>query len=323
MNIRPKAAIRWLLLAVAVSMAAPVAAQDGPVAPYAPPADIASLAGNIVADGSTNTGPITQAAAEDFTRLAPKVRISVDQAGTGGGFARFCRGETQIQNASRPMAPAEIEACAAGGIEYLQFTVALDGVTLVVNPLLDITCLTVEQAKHLWEAGSDVHAFSDLDPALPDWPLSFYGPAPDSGTFQYFAEQVIGKDGDLRQDYQPSEDYNVLVNGVAYDQSGTGIIGYAYYDQNRDDLRALAIDPGTGCVAPSRSSIEDGSYAPLSRPLFIYVSKDALARPEVREFARFYLANAAELAPEVGYIAVPAETAAADVEMLNQAVGGA
>lgn len=309
-------------LALAALLAAPGAAQDAQMPVYQPPADIASLSGAIVTDGSTNTGPITQAAAEDFSRLAPKVRISVDQAGSGGGFARFCRGETQIQNASRPIAPAEIDACATAGVEYLQLTVGLDGVTLVVNPLLDVTCLTVDQAKALWEDGSPVHSFSDLDPAFPEWPLSLYGPAPDSGTFQFFADEVIGRNGDLRQDYQPSQDYNVIVNGIAYDQGGTGIIGYAYYDQNRDDLRAIAIDGGDGCVAPSAKTIMDGTYAPLSRPLFIYVNTAALARPEVREFIRFYLANAGGLAEELGNVAIPPQIAEADAAALESAIAG-
>jgi phosphate transport system substrate-binding protein len=308
-------------IAIAALLAAPCAAQDATPA-YRPPADIATLSGTIIADGSTNTGPITQTAAEDFSRIAPKVRISVDQTGSGGGFARFCRGETSLQNASRPISPAEIDACAANGVDYLQVTVGLDGVTLVVNPLLDVTCLTLDQAKALWETSSLVDSFSDLDPLLPDWPLSLYGPAPDSGTFQFFVEQVIGKDGDLRDDYQPSQDYNVLVNGIAYDAAGTGIIGYAYYDENRDDLRALAIDAGAGCVAPSASTIVNGDYAPLSRPLYVYVNVADLRRPEVREFVRYELAHAGELAGEIGYVAVPDVVAAADAAALEAAIAG-
>lgn len=316
-------AVAVLAATLAAGGAGLARAQDGAPPAYSPPSDIGSLSGAIVSDGSTNTGPITQAAAEDFAALAPKVRISVDQAGSGGGFARFCRGETTIQNASRPIAQAEADACAANGIAYLRLTVALDGVTLVVNPMLDVTCLTTAQARALWTEDSTVAAFSDLDPLLPDDALSFYGPAPDSGTYQYFTEQIVGKDGGLRRDYLPSQDYNVLVNGISYDAAGTGIVGFAYYDLNRDDLRALAIDAGDGCVAPSFQTIANGAYAPLSRPLSIYVNTADLQRPEVREFVRFYLANAAGLVADTGEIPVPAATASDAAAALEAAIAGA
>jgi len=310
-------------MAVALALAMPAAARQATPVAYAPPADLATLAGSIVSDGSANTGPITQAVAEDFSAIAPKVRISVDQAGTGGGFSRFCRGETDIQNASRLIKDEEIALCAESGVEFVELSVARDGITLGVNPTLPVDCLTTEQIRALWTLDSTIANFSELSPGFPDQDISLYGPAPDSGTFSFFVDEIMGKDGDLRGDYLPSQDYNTLVNGVVYDAGGIAVLGYAYYDQNRDALKALEVDAGDGCVAPTPETIRDGSYAPLSRPLYVYVSTASLARPEVREFMRFYVANAPALTAEIGFVPETDEIVREDAAELEAAIAGA
>lgn len=289
---------------------------------FAQEVDRTSLSGEIVSDGSSTVGPITQAVAEEFAAEAPDVRTSVDISGTGGGFERFCNGETDIQNASRPIEDDEIANCKENGVEYLDLEVAFDGITVVVNPDLPMECLTVDQLAQLWAPNSTVANFNELDPSFPDQTVDLYGPGTDSGTFDYFTDVINGEEGASRTDYTPSEDDNVLVEGVAGSAGGLGYFGYAYFENNQDRLKAVAIDGGDGCVAPSPETIADGSYAPLSRPLYVYVNAESLQRPEVQEFARFYLEQAPALVGEVGYVASPDETYTRDAAELEAAIAG-
>jgi phosphate transport system substrate-binding protein len=254
-------------------------------------------------DGSSTVYPITEAVAEEFIKLHPDVKVTVGVSGTGGGFKKFCAGETDINDASRPIKQKESEACQAKGIEWIELKVAFDGISVVVNPQNDwVECLTVEELKRLWEPASPVKKWSDLRPEWPDEEIRLYGPDTDSGTFDYFTEAIVGEEDASRADYTASADDYMLVHGVAWDKYGLGYFGYAYYAENTDKLRAVAIDAGEGCIAPSPETIEGGKYKSLSRPLFIYVSKEALQRPEVEAFVRFYLTEGVALILEVGYV---------------------
>lgn len=298
-------------------------AQDATPIPYTPPANAGELSGKIIADGSSTVGPITEAVTEEFNAVAPNVEVEVNISGTGGGFKRFCAGETDIQDASRPIKPEEEEACRQAGVNYYVFEVAYDGLSIVVNPANDfVECLTVDQLKRLWEANSTVDSWNDLNPEWPDKPISLYGPGTDSGTYDYFVEAIIGGDGSTRTDYTPSEDDNVLVEGVAGDENALGFFGFAYYEQNQDRLKLVAVDGGNGCVLPSKETVRDLSYKPLSRPLFVYVKAESLTRPEVQEFMRFYLANAMELVDDVGYVDSPVEVYVRDQQKLEAAIAG-
>lgn len=298
-------------------------AQDATPIPYTPPANAGDLSGKIIADGSSTVGPITEAVTEEFNAVAPNVEVEVNISGTGGGFKRFCAGETDIQDASRPIKPEEEEACRQAGVNYYVFEVAYDGLSIVVNPANDfVECLTVDQLKRLWEANSTVDSWNDLNPEWPDKPISLYGPGTDSGTYDYFVEAIIGGDGSTRTDYTPSEDDNVLVEGVAGDENALGFFGFAYYEQNHDRLKLVAVDGGNGCVLPSKETVRDLSYKPLSRPLFVYVKAESLTRPEVQEFMRFYLANAMELVDDVGYVDSPVEVYVRDQQKLEAAIAG-
>ena len=262
------------------------------------------LSGRIEADGSSTVGPYTTAAAERFQQQNPDVQITVGVSGTGGGFERFCRGETDLSNASRPIKDEEAAACKAKGVEYVEFQVANDALTVVVNKDNDwVTCLTTEQLKKIWGPGSKVSNWNQIDTSFPDQKLALFGPGTDSGTFDYFTEVINGEAGASRSDYNASEDDNTTVTGVAGEKGGLGYFGFSYFEENQDKLNAVEIDGGDGCVAPSVETAQDGSYKPLSRPLFIYVKKDALQRPEVEAFLRYILdqetaiAGAAQFVP--------------------------
>lgn len=277
--------------------------------PYEPRNDLSTLSGVIAVDGSSTVYPITDEAAVQFMDLADDVEIEVAFSGTGGGFEKFCRGETDVQDASRPINPDEIAACAQAGVNYYLFEVGYDGISIVVNPANDfVSCLTTAQLKHLWQHEEPASTWRDLDPSWPDDAIELYGPGPDSGTYDYFVETIIGvTDGsDLsRTDYFPSENDLDLVAGVEAQEDGLGFFGYAYYEQDRDKLKLVSVDGGNGCVAPSPQTIADGTYSPLSRLLYVYVKADSLQRPEVQEFVRFYVANARQLTIDVGYVAAP------------------
>jgi phosphate transport system substrate-binding protein len=252
-------------------------------------------------DGSSTVFPITEAVAEEFAKVRKDVRVTVGISGTGGGFKRFAAGELDVADASRPIKQKEIDACLAGGVAFIELPVAYDGLSIVVNPKNTwVDHLTVAELKRIWEPGSQVTKWSDVRAGWPDRAIKLYGPGADSGTFDYFTEAIVGTARASRSDYQASEDDNTLVMGVAGDQDGLGYFGFAYFEENAERLELVPVDGGSGPVLPSIETIKTGTYAPLSRPLFIYVRKSA--RPEVKEFVQFYLDNAPELAGEVGYV---------------------
>jgi phosphate transport system substrate-binding protein len=250
------------------------------------------LSGRIEADGSSTVGPYATAAAERFQEQEPNVQVTVGVSGSGGGFERFCRGETDLSNASRPIKDEEAAACKDKGIDYSEFQVANDALTVVVNKDNDwVTCLTTAQLKKIWEPGSKVENWKDVDPSFPDQKLSLFGPGTDSGTFDYFTGEINGEEGASRSDYSATEDDNTIVTGVGGEKGGLGYFGFSYFEENQDTLKAAEIDGGDGCVAPSVAAAQDGTYKPLSRPLFIYVKKDSLQRPEVKAFVQYILDN--------------------------------
>lgn len=262
----------------------------------------------ISVDGSSTVYPVTQAVAEEFMAADPGIRVSVGYSGTGGGFKKFCRGETDLSDASRPISREETALCERNGVDYTRLTVAFDGITVVANPQNDwARCLTVEELRKIWRPRSTVRRWSDVRSAWPGREMPLYGPGTDSGTFDYFTEAVVGEEAASRADYTASEDDNVLVMGVAGDAAALGYFGFAYYQENQERLKALEVDGGQGCVAPTPATIESGDYQPLSRPLYVYVARAAMERPAVQDFVRFYLENARELVPQVGYVPLSPE----------------
>ncbi|HEX2041347.1 MAG TPA: PstS family phosphate ABC transporter substrate-binding protein [Acidimicrobiales bacterium] len=261
------------------------------------------LSGSIRIDGSSTVAPLSEAAAERFMEEHNHVRITVGTSGTGGGFEKFCNGETDVSDASRPIKQSEKDACAAKGIRYEQLTVANDGLAVVVNPQNTwVTCLTVDQLKKVWAPRSTVSNWRDVDPSFPDERIALFGAGTDSGTFDYFTEAVNGKEGASRTDYTASEDDNVTVSGVAGTKGAIGYLGLSYVEENQGRVKAVAVDGGAGCVAPSAQTVQNSSYKPLGRPLFIYPKADALQRPEVREFVRSYIENAEEIAADARFV---------------------
>jgi phosphate transport system substrate-binding protein len=255
------------------------------------------LSGEINIDGSSTVGPFAQAAAETFQAENPDVQITVGQSGTGGGFEKFCNGETDISDASRPIdVEEEVPICEKNGVAYKEVQVANDGISIVTNPDIEVDCLTTKQLKQIWEQGSKVKSLADVDPSLPDTPLKLFGPGTDSGTFEFFTEEINGEEGNTRKDYQPSEDDNILVQGVSGESGGLGYFGHSYYEQNADKLNLVKIDAGDGCIESTAETIADGTYTPLSRPLFMYPSDEAMKRPEVKAFMDYVLANHATIA---------------------------
>jgi len=266
------------------------------------------LRGTVSLDGSSTVYPISEAIAEEFLSVAPRVRVTVGVSGTGGGFKKFLSREIDINDASRTIKNSEVEEARANGIDYLEIPVAFDGLSVVVNPNNTwVDYLTVDELRMIWQPGSMVDSWDDIRPNWPQLPIRLYGPGTDSGTFDYFTESVNGESGASRPDYTASEDDNVLVQGISGDENALGFFGYAYYIENQDNLKIVPIDEGNGPVAPTAQSINDGTYSPLSRPIFVYLNTDSLARPEVRSFVDFYIDNAAGIANEVGYIELPEE----------------
>ena len=262
-------------------------------------------------DGSSTVFPITEAVAEEFQKAKQnKVKVTVGISGTGGGFKKFCRGETDVSDASRPILKKEMEDCKAAGIEYFELPVAFDALTVVINPKNSfIKQLTIAEMKKMWEpaAQGKVTRWNQVNPAWPDQPMKLFGAGADSGTFDYFTEAVVGKAKSSRGDFTASEDDNVLVQGVARDVNALGYFGFAYYVENKDKLKAVPIVNDKGQpVLPSLEAVVKGSYQPLSRPIFIYLNAKSLAKPEVKEFAQFYMEHAAKLAQEVKYVPLPA-----------------
>lgn len=266
------------------------------------------LAGSLVIDGSSTVFPITEAVANAFEARFPAVEIQLGVSGTGGGFRKFCAGETVVQNASRPIKAKEAELCAAAGIAFIELPVAFDGLTFVVHRSNDwAACMSLDELRRLWEPAAEgrILRWSDLRPGWPNRLFHLYGAGRDSGTFDYVTSAVVGRDGESRHDYTGSEDDYLLAQKVAADPEGLGFFGFAYYREYQATLNAVAIDGGGGCVAPDEQSIVSGAYRPLSRPIFIYVARAALDRPEVRAFAEFYLDAAPSLVPAAAYVALP------------------
>ena len=287
-----------------------------------------ALAQDIVKlDGSSTVFPVSEAVAEDFQKAnRGKIRVTVGISGTGGGFKKFCRGETDISNASRPILAKEMDECRKAGIEYYEFPVAFDALTVVVNPKNNfIKQLTVSEMKKMWEpaAQGKVTRWNQVNPAWPDAPMKLFGPGADSGTFDYFTEAVVGKSKSSRGDFTASEDDNVLVQGVSRDVNGLGYFGFAYYVENKDKLKAVPIVNEKGqAVAPSMEAVEKGTYTPLARPIFIYVSSKSLERPEVKSFVEYYLKNGGPLAKEVKYVPLPANAYKIALEHLQKGKKG-
>jgi phosphate transport system substrate-binding protein len=280
----------------------------------------------ISVDGSSTVYLISVAAAEKFHEVDPNVNVVVGESGTGGGMKKFSAGEIDVCDASRKIKSEEAAACEAAGVDFIELQIAFDGLAVVVNPQNDwCDSLTIEQLKTIWrkESQDSVMKWSDVNPDWPDEPFKLYGPGPDSGTFDYFTAEINGAEGVCRQDYSPSENDNALVQGVAGDKGALGYFGYGYYAENKDKLKLLSIDAGDGPVLPDPDKVRDGTYHPLARPLYLYVRTSALERPEVVKFLEYYLDQADELAPAVGYVAVTDEIARQSRETLDAAVKSA
>jgi phosphate transport system substrate-binding protein len=282
-----------------------------------------NVRGEITADGSSTVYPITEAMAEEFgMETGGGVSVTVAYSGTGGGFKRFCAGDTDISNASRPISDSEKQLCTAAGVEWLELPIAIDGLTLVVHPSNNfVQCMTVEEVRRVWEPGSTVRRWSDVRDGFPDRPITLYGAGTNSGTFDYFTEAVMGRTGAIRDDFTASEDDNVLVQGVGGDTNAFGFFGYAYFAENQDRIRSVAVDDGNGCISPTPETILGGTYTPLSRPLFIYVNRTALEQQAVREFVTFYITHAEELVPQVGYVPFPSDRYQQNLSELESGAG--
>ena len=271
-------------------------------------------------DGSSTVFPVTEAVAEEFQKAKRgAVNVTVGISGTGGGFKKFCRGETDVANASRPILKKEMDDCGKAGIRYYEMPIAYDALTVMVNPQNTfIKSMSVAELKKIWEPGAQgkINSWKDVNPAWPDQKIKLYGAGSDSGTFDYFTEAIVGKAKSSRGDYTASEDDNVLVQGIAGDKGALGYFGFAYYIENQKKLKAVAIDGGKGPVAPTPENVDNGSYQPLSRPIFIYVSEKSLDKPEVKEFVEFYMKSAAPLVKEVKYIPLPAKAYSGNLEHL-------
>ena len=271
------------------------------------------LTGRVQIDGSSTVYPVTQAVAEEFMQEHPRARVQVSMSGTGGGFSKFLRGETDINNASRPITAEELQKAQQNDANFIELPVAYDGIAVVANPQNDwLNCLTVEELRSIWAPNSDVQTWSDVRPSFPDQQISLYGPGTASGTYDYFTEAVVGEEGASRTDFTASEDDNVLVQGVAGDEGALGFFGLAYYEENQDQLKLIGIDDGNpnngeGCVKPSAETVANNTYQPLSRPLLMYVSAAHAGDEAVNTFVNYYLNNVGQLARQVGYVPLSSE----------------
>jgi phosphate transport system substrate-binding protein len=278
--------------------------------------------GAISADGSSTVGPYVTSAAERF-RDESGADVTVGISGTGGGFERFCRDETDLSNASRPIKDEESAICEENGVEYVELQVANDALTVVVNPENDwATCLTVEELNAMWKPGSTVENWNQVRDDFPDEGLTLFGPGTDSGTFDYFTDVINGEEGASRTDYSPSEDDNVTVQGVSGTKGGLGYFGFSYFEENQETLKAVEIDGGDGCVAPSVENAQAGDYAPLARPLFVYAKTSALERAEVEDFMRFMLENETSIAEEAQFVPLNETQLEENLAKLDEATGG-
>ncbi|GAA3642841.1 hypothetical protein GCM10022200_28390 [Microbacterium awajiense] len=284
-----------------------------------------AMGGTVASDGSSTVAPLTEAAATEFASVEPEIQVTVATSGTGGGFKTFCAGETDLSNASRPIKDEEAEACADAGIEFTEIVIANDGLSVVVNPENDwIDCITVEQLNTIWspESEGEIMNWNQVDPSFPDEPLTLYGAGTDSGTFDYFTDVINGEEGASRTDYSPSEDDNVTIQGVSGELGAMGYFGLSYLEENMDLLKGLEVDGGDGCVYPSTETVQDGSYTPLGRPLFIYVSNASYAdKPEVQTFVDYYVENAVSVAQAALFVPLTDEQVSIAQEELASLIG--
>jgi phosphate transport system substrate-binding protein len=316
----------------AATPAQPATGQPAGEAPATGGEGAATLSGDILVDGSSTVYPITEAMAEEFGKVHRSVRLTVGISGTGGGFKKFCNEETDISNASRPIKPSEVELCEESEVDYIELPIAYDGLAVVVHPDNDwAQCITVDELNMMWgpEAEDTITRWNQIRPEWPDQPMTLYAPGVDSGTFDYFTEAINGGSAVSRSDFFPSEDDNVLVQGVADDLYALGYFGLAYFEENAERLQLVAIDDenpdnGAGCILPTPETVQDGTYQPLARPVFIYVNADAPERSEIQSFVEFYLnpVNANELVREVGYIALPERVYELALERFNARTTG-
>lgn len=305
-----------LLLATALVAAACGSRNDG--------GEEGRLGGEVRIDGSSTVYPITEAIAEEFRIDQPDVKVTVGVSGTGGGFNKFSRGETDINNASRPVKAQEAEDCKKNNIDFIELKVAFDGLVVVVNKENTwLNEISVEELKKIWEPGAQekITRWKHVNPKWPDEEFHLYGPGIASGTYDYFTEAIVGKSGSSRGDYTASEDDNVLVQGIGGDKNGLGFFGLAYYEENKDKLKLVGVNNGESVVFPSNETVKNGTYAPLSRPVFIYVSDVSAKRPEVEAFVRFYLETASLLVPDVGYIPLTDQEYSEGISKLNAITG--
>jgi len=303
---------KWLALALAGLLSVAVAAcggDDEETTTGGGGGEASGLSGSITIDGSSTVAPLSEAAAELFQEENPEVRVTVGTSGTGGGFEKFCAGETDISDASRPIKDdEEAPICKKNGIGFEEVQVANDGLSVVVNPQNDwAECLTVEQLKKIWDRGSNVKSWKDVDSKFPDEEIQLFGAGTDSGTFDYFTEAINGEEGRSRSDYQASEDDNVTVQGVSGSKGAMGYFGLSYALENEGKVKAIEIDGGDGWVTPSTETVQSGEYKPLGRPLFVYPSDKALAKPEVKAFMEFYIANAEQIAEQAQFVPMTPE----------------
>jgi len=282
-----------------------------------------NLSGTIKIDGSSTVAPLSEAAAELFQAENPGVQVTVGTAGTGGGFEKFCRGETDISDASRKIKTSEADLCKANGVVYDEFTVANDGLSVVVNSANDwAKCLTTDQLKKIWDEGSTISNWKDVDPSFPDQKMDLYGAGTDSGTFDYFTEAINGKEGRSRTDYQATEDDNVTVQGVSGSKGGLGYFGLSYLEQNKAKVKGVAIDSGAGCVEPTTETVQDGTYKPLGRPLFIYPTQKVLERPEGLAFVEYYIANTTPITEQALFVDLTSEQKTKLADQLDKLKAG-
>ncbi|ESA34815.1 phosphate binding protein [Leptolyngbya sp. Heron Island J] len=317
------------LLALLTSLAAcgGGSTTDTADAPAAGGTEVASggISGDVLIDGSSTVFPIAEAMSEEFSNVNPDVNVTVGVSGSGGGFKKFCAGETDISNASRPIKDEEIATCEEAGIAFIEVPIAFDGLTIVTNQANDwAQCLTVEQLNTMWSPDSEgtITNWNQVDPSFPDQELGLYGPGTDSGTFDYFTDEVNGEEGASRGDYTASEDDNIIVNGVTSDEGALGYFGYAYFEENSGSLKAVEIQNEAGdCVAPSTETIADGSYNPMSRPLFFYVKQESYdTKPQVKAYVDFMLGDKnGELVGDAGYVALPDEILAGAKARVDEA----
>ena len=315
MGIRPHGRILLLVLAAGLLAVATAACGRSDTSSSgtnaATSSGSSSLSGRIQADGSSTVGPLVTAAAEDFQAQNPGVQITVGISGTGGGFERFCAGETDLSDASRPIKEdEEVPVCKKNGIEYTEFQVANDGIAVVVNKENDwAKCLTVEQLNKIWGPDSKVDNWNQVDPSFPDQKMTLAGPGTDSGTFDFFTAAINGEEDASRTDYQATEDDNVTVQAVEGDKGGLGYFGLSYFEQNQANLNDVQVNSGNGCVSPTSETVQDGSYTPLSRPLFVYVKNTSLQKPEVAAFIKYLLDNQEQIAKKALFVAMTPEQA--------------